>query len=137
MLSLIVAAGFPSGLSMKISYDQATDSLYIHLADRASMDADEVTAGVVLDYDINGVAVGIDVQQASQRTGLSDEAVKCMYLEDEDILQIRLSYKTIVGEASPDWHTNISYAEDGSIVEIVLLDAKKAGLLPLEFRNAA
>ena len=30
-----------------------------------------------------------------------------------------------------------SYAEDGTIVEIVLLDAKKEGLLPIEFRNAA
>lgn len=121
---------------MKISYDQATDSLYIHLADRAAVDADEVTAGVVLDYDANGAAVGIDVQQASQRTGLNNEAVKCMYRETEDILQIRLSYKTIVRETSPDWHTNISYAEDGTIVEIVLLDAKKAGLLPVEFWKA-
>ena len=137
MLSLIVAAGFSSGLTMKISYDQATDSLYLHLADRASVDANEVTAGVVLDCDINGAAVGIDVQQASQRTGLNNDTVKCRYLEEEDILQIRLSYKTIVREASPDWHTNISYAEDGSIVEIVLLDAKKEGLLPLEFRNKA
>ena len=110
---------------MKISYDQATDSLYIHLADRASVDADEVTAGVVLDYDLNGAAVGIDVQQASQRTGLNNDAVKCMYLEEEDILQISLSYKTIVREASPDWHTNICYAEDDTIVEIVQLDARK------------
>ncbi len=40
-------------------------------------------------------------------------------------------------EASQDWHTNLSYAEDGTIVEIVLLDAKKEGLLPLDFRKAA
>ena len=40
-------------LAMKISYDQATDSLYLHLADSASVDSEEVTAGVVLDYDIN------------------------------------------------------------------------------------
>jgi len=63
------------------------------------------------------------------------------YFENDDILQIRLTHdgqdKPIVREVSPDWHTNISYAEDGAIVEIVLLDAKKAGLLPLEFRNAA
>ena len=122
---------------MKISYYQATDSLYIHLADSASVDADEVTTGVVLDYDINGTAVGIDVQRASQRTCLNNEALKCIYLEEEDILQVRLSYKTIVREISPVWHTNISYAEDGSIVEIVLLDAKKEGLLPVEFRKAA
>ena len=63
--------------------------------------------------------------------------VKSIYFENDDILQIRVSDKQIVGEVSQDWHTNISYAEDGSIVEIVLLDAKKEGLLPLEYRKAA
>jgi hypothetical protein len=42
-----------------------------------------------------------------------------------------------VREVSQDWHTHISYAEDGTIVEIVLLDAKKEGLMPMEFRQAA
>ena len=63
--------------------------------------------------------------------------VKSIYFENDDILQIRVSEKQIVREVSQDWHTNISYAEDGSIVEIVLLDAKKEGLLPLECRKAA
>ena len=62
--------------------------------------------------------------------------MKSIYFENDDILQIRVSEKQIVREVSQDWHTNISYAEDGSIVEIVLLDAKKEGLLPLEYRNA-
>ena len=62
--------------------------------------------------------------------------MKSIYFENGDILQIRISDKPIVREVSQDWHTNISYAEDGTIVEIVLLDAKKAGLLPLEFRNS-
>ena len=48
-----------------------------------------------------------------------------------------MSDKPIVRETSQDWHTNISYAEDGTIVEIVLLDAKKEGLLPLEYKKAA
>ena len=63
--------------------------------------------------------------------------MKSIYFENDDILQIRVSDKPIVREVSQDWHTNISYAEDGSIVEIVLLDAKKEGLLPVEFRIAA
>ena len=63
--------------------------------------------------------------------------MKSIYFENDDILQIRVSEKQIVREISQDWHTNISYAEDGSIVEIVLLDAKKEGLLPLEYRKAA
>ena len=56
---------------MKISYDKATDSLYIHLSDRVSVVSDEVTDGVVLDYDANGALVGIDVQHASDRADLS------------------------------------------------------------------
>lgn len=55
---------------MKISYDKATDSLYIHLADRASVDSDEVNNGVVLDFDANGALVGIDVQHASERADI-------------------------------------------------------------------
>lgn len=57
---------------MKISYDQATDSLYIHLADRASVDSDEVQDGVVLDFDANGALVGIDLQHASQRVDIKN-----------------------------------------------------------------
>ncbi len=57
---------------MKISYDQATDSLYIHLADRASVDSDEVRDGIVLDYDANGALVGIDVQHASQKADINN-----------------------------------------------------------------
>ena len=64
-------------------------------------------------------------------------AMKSLYFESDDIPQIRVSHKPIVRDLSLDWHTNISYAEDGSIVEIVLLDAKKEGLLPVEFRKAA
>ena len=63
--------------------------------------------------------------------------VKDICFENDDILQIRVFDKQIVREVSQDWHTNISYAEEGSIVEIVLLDAKKEGLLPLEYRKAA
>ena len=63
--------------------------------------------------------------------------VKSIYFENDDILQIRVSEKQIVREVSQDWHTNFSYTADGSIVEIILLDAKKEGLLPLEYRKAA
>lgn len=63
--------------------------------------------------------------------------MKSTYFENDDILQICVSDKPIVREASQGWHTHISYAEDGSIVQIVLLDAKKEGLLPVEYRQAA
>ena len=55
---------------MKLSYDQATDSLYIHLADRPSVDSDEVADGVVLDFDNDGALVGIDIQHASLKADI-------------------------------------------------------------------
>lgn len=65
------------------------------------------------------------------------QSMKSTYFEDDDILQIRVTDKPIMREISQDWHTNISYAEDGTIVEIALLDARKERLLPLKFRKEA
>jgi uncharacterized protein YuzE len=50
---------------MKINYYPDTDSLYIDLSSKASVDSREVSDGVVLDYDADGNLVGIDIDQAS------------------------------------------------------------------------
>jgi uncharacterized protein YuzE len=69
---------------MKLNYDAATDSLYIHLAERPSVDSDEVADGVVLDYDAAGALVGIDVQHASQRADIHRLAISHMPLTQLD-----------------------------------------------------
>ena len=120
---------------MKVSYDKSNDALYVHLCARAGDDAREVEEGVVFDFDASGVLVGVDVQHASQRSDFTQSTVACIYRADEDLFHIRLSNKKTVREASPDWHCNISYASDDTIVEIVLLDAKKSGALPLSFQQ--
>ncbi|MFI4926634.1 MAG: DUF2283 domain-containing protein [Burkholderiales bacterium] len=58
------------------------------------------------------------------------------YFPEDDIPEIRLSDQQIVREVSHGWNTNISYAADGSIVEIVLLDARKQGLVPVQMHTA-
>jgi Protein of unknown function (DUF2283) len=58
--------------------------------------------------------------------------MKLTYFDTDDILVMKLTDKPIVREISQDWNTHISYAEDGSTVEIVVLDATSSGLLPLE-----
>lgn len=58
------------------------------------------------------------------------------YFDEDDILVIRLSDKPIVHEVSQNWNTHISYAEDGSTVEVVLLDAHANGAYPLEIQHA-
>ena len=121
---------------MEISYDKSIDALYVHIFGRVSNDARQVEEGVVFDCDTKGAIVGIDIQHASQRNDFTKHAVACGYHEDEDLFRIRLSDKQIVREASLDWHSHISYAADGSIVEIVFLDAKKSGVLPLSYEQA-
>ena len=56
---------------MKLQYDKDTDSLYIDLNDRPSVDSREVQDGLVLDLDAQGRIVGIDIQHASQLLDLS------------------------------------------------------------------
>jgi uncharacterized protein YuzE len=55
---------------MKLHYDAETDSLYIDLVDRPSVESEEVAEGFVLDFDGEGQLVGIDVEHASQRVDL-------------------------------------------------------------------
>ena len=61
--------------------------------------------------------------------------MQTLYDEDDDILTVRVSDKPIVREVSQDWNTCISYAADGSVVEVLILDARTQGAWPL--RQAA
>ena len=56
---------------MKLHYCPETDSLYIDLADKTSVDTREVAPGVVLDFDAAGNLVGIDIDHASEIVTLS------------------------------------------------------------------
>ena len=57
---------------MKLNYYPETDSLYIDLSSRTSVDSIEVSTGVVLDYDAEGNLVGIDIDEASRKLDLSE-----------------------------------------------------------------
>ena len=57
---------------MKVNYYPDTDSLYIDLAVKLSVESREVSEGVVLDYDEQGNLVGIDVDNASHKLDLTE-----------------------------------------------------------------
>lgn len=61
--------------------------------------------------------------------------MRTTYYDEDDILVIHLSDKPVVKEVSQDWNTHVSYAEDGSAVEIVVLDAHSSGALPVEIQH--
>ena len=56
---------------MKFHYYPETDSLYIDLSEKVSVDSHEVAPGVVLDFDAEGRLTGIDIDHASQIINLS------------------------------------------------------------------
>jgi uncharacterized protein YuzE len=55
---------------MKLNYFPETDSLYIDLSERPSVESREISEGVVLDYDSRGDLVGIDIDNASGKVEL-------------------------------------------------------------------
>ena len=61
---------------MKLNYYPETDSLYIDLSEKTSIESREVSEGVVLDYDAEGNLVGIDIDNASKKVQLKQLSLK-------------------------------------------------------------
>lgn len=57
---------------MKFHYYPETDSLYIELNQHPGTETREVEPGLVIDFDANGHAVGIDIDHASQKIDLQN-----------------------------------------------------------------
>ena len=57
---------------MKLNYYPETDSLYIDLSEKTSVESREISEGIVLDYDATGNLVGIDIDNASSKVQLKE-----------------------------------------------------------------
>ncbi|MBD3385619.1 DUF2283 domain-containing protein [candidate division KSB1 bacterium] len=57
---------------MKIKYYKDTDSLYIDLSSKTSVESKEISEGIILDYDSDGNIVGIDIDNASKKIDLKE-----------------------------------------------------------------
>ena len=75
---------------MRFHYYPDTDSLYIDLSEKSSVDSREVAPGVVLDFDAEGALVGIDIDRASKVVDLSR-------LEAEDLPLSTVSLGSVKG----------------------------------------
>ncbi len=70
---------------MKIEYFPDTDSLYIDLSAKTSVDSKEFSDGVVADYDELGNLVGIDIDQAKTKLDLKELDLRKIPFETEKI----------------------------------------------------
>jgi len=52
---------------MKVTYDAEVDALSLILHDAPVEESDEVRPGVILDYDVAGNVVGLEILNASKR----------------------------------------------------------------------
>ncbi len=57
--------------------------------------------------------------------------MKSIYFEEGDVLRIRISERPVARKVSQDDDVHIAYAADGSVVEVVLLNAMVQGWVPL------
>ena len=65
---------------MRVRVDRGADAVYLNLTDAAILDSQEVADGIVVDYDAEGRIVGVEILDASRRTGNPD-ALKEMSFE--------------------------------------------------------
>ncbi len=54
---------------MRVRVDTKADAVYLNLTDRPVQESEEVADGIVVDYDAEGRIVGVEILEASRRTG--------------------------------------------------------------------
>lgn len=71
---------------MKLAYYPETDSLYIDLSEKTSVESTEISEGIVLDYDAEGKLVGIDIDNASSKVQLKELIITRLPSESKKIM---------------------------------------------------
>lgn len=57
---------------MNIKFDKEADAIYLKLSDSEVAISDEEKPGIIIDYDKDGNIVGIELLNASEKTGSPD-----------------------------------------------------------------
>lgn len=52
---------------MNLHYDKKVDALYIRLNNKRYVESDEISDGVIFDYDAKGKIIGIEILDASEK----------------------------------------------------------------------
>jgi uncharacterized protein YuzE len=64
---------------MKLTIDREADALYLDLDESPAADSEEISPGIILDYNTEGKVVGIEMLYLSKR--VADEKLKRMQFE--------------------------------------------------------
>ena len=67
---------------MKFQYFSETDMLYIKLSEGTSSESEEVSPGIVFDYDEHNTVVGIEIENARTKIDLSRLEVNALPITD-------------------------------------------------------
>ena len=54
-------------MSIRLHYDPASDAAYLRFSEEATIESEEVSPGLVVDFDAEGRMVGLEVLQAGSR----------------------------------------------------------------------
>jgi uncharacterized protein YuzE len=54
---------------MRLKIDKENDALYFRLDETSIVESEEVEKGIILDYDANGLVIGIEILNVSKRIG--------------------------------------------------------------------
>jgi uncharacterized protein YuzE len=55
---------------MRMRYSQEADAIYIRLKENKIVNSDEISDGVIVDYDENGDVVGIEILRVSEKVDI-------------------------------------------------------------------
>ena len=70
---------------MRIRYDPSVDALYIRLREGEIKESDEISEGIILDYDAAGKAMGIEILDASSVLGGREMKVEIAVAEGKPV----------------------------------------------------
>ena len=57
---------------MKVHFDEKADAVYLKLTDSNIIESEEVSPGIILDFDENNQVVGIEMLQVQSRAPLAN-----------------------------------------------------------------
>ena len=66
---------------MRLRYDKDSDALYFRLEETAIKESEEVSPGVILDFNENDEVIGIEMLDISKRS--SPESLKVLHYEKD------------------------------------------------------